>query len=68
MGIKMSLRDPISVQATVKSVRFDEDGECLLTLRIPASDAVKAARFAVMRQIVFESVFTPEDVVKQNTL
>lgn len=58
----MNIGDPITVSSTVKSVRFDEDGECLLTLRIPASDAVKAARFAVMRQIVFESVFTPEDV------
>lgn len=56
-----SLRDPITVSATVKSVRFDEDSECLLTLRIPAADAVKAARFAMMRQIVFESVFTPID-------
>lgn len=57
-----SISDPITVQTTVKSVRFDEDGECLLTLRIPASDAVKAARFAVMRGIVFEGVFTPADV------
>lgn len=55
------LSDPITVQTTVKSVRFDEDGECLLTLRIPASDAVKAARFAIMRGIVFEGVFTPID-------
>ncbi len=57
-----SLRDPITVHAAVKSVRFDEDGECLLTLRIPASDAATAARFAVMRGIVFETVFSPADV------
>lgn len=56
------LRDPITVSSTVKSVRFDEDGECLLTLRIPASDAVRAARLAVMCGIVFASVFTPADV------
>lgn len=59
------LNEPIVVSATVKSVRFDDEGECLLTLRIPASDAVKAARFAIMQQIVFESVFTPEDVAKR---
>ncbi len=57
-----AFKEPITVSATVKSVRFDEDGECLLTLRIPASDAVKAARFAIMRQIVFSGVFTPVDV------
>jgi len=65
---KSSLRDPITVSATVKSVRFDEDGECLLTLRIPADDAVKAARFAIMRQIVFESVFTPVDAQAEETI
>ena len=56
------LRSPIQIACTVKSVRFDEDSECLLTLRIPASDAIKASRFAIMRGIVFASVFTPEDV------
>ncbi len=57
----MSLRDPILVTATIKKVSFDE-GECTLILKIPASDAVAAARFAVMHQIVFSAVFTPEDV------
>lgn len=56
-----SLSDPISVKTTVKSLRFDEDGECLLTLRLPASEAVSASRLAIMRGIVFESVFTPVD-------
>ena len=62
----MSLSDPISVNTTVKSLRFDEDGEALLTLRIPASDAVRASRLAVMRQIVFATVFTPVDVQDKN--
>ena len=56
----MSLSDPIRVTATVKKVNFDE-GECTLILKIPAADAVAAARFAIMHQIVFASVFTPVD-------
>ncbi len=56
----MSLADPIHVAATVKKVNFDE-GECTLILKIPASDAVAAARFAIMHQIVFAAVFTPVD-------
>ncbi len=55
------LRSPINVSATVKTVKFDE-GECILTIRIPASDAIQAARFAIMHQIVFAAVFTPVDV------
>lgn len=61
-GLMPELSDPITVNTTVKSVRFDEDGECLLTLRVPASDAVRAARLAVMRGIVFSTVMTPADV------
>ena len=60
----MSLSDPIRVTATVKKVIFDE-GECILTIRIPAADAVAAARFAIMHQIVFAAVFTPEDVARK---
>lgn len=59
------LKDPITINATVKGFKFDEDGECLLTLRIPATDALKASRFAIMRQIVFSAVFTPVDVENQ---
>ena len=60
----MILREPIIVNVTVKSVRFDEDSEGLLTLRIPASDALAAARFAIMRQIVFRAEFKPIDVAE----
>ncbi len=63
----MSLRDPIRVTATVKKVNFDE-GECTLILKIPAADAVAAARFAIMHQIVFSAVFTPEDAKREPTL
>lgn len=57
-----NIREPVEVRTTVKSLRVDEDGESLLTLRIPASEAATVARFAVMRGIVFKTVFTPEDV------
>lgn len=60
------MNDPIRVSATVKTVKFDE-GECVLTIRIPAKDAIAAARFAVMHQIVFDAAFTPEDVAKHGT-
>ncbi len=65
--VAVSLSDPISVKATVKKVNFDE-GECTLILKIPAADAVAAARFAIMHQIVFAAVFTPEDVEVKNKL
>ncbi len=63
----MSLSDAIHVTATVKKVAFDE-GECTLILKIPAKDAIAAARFAIMHQIVFDAVFTPEDAKRGTTL
>ncbi len=56
------LAEQIKVTCSVKNARFDDAGECILTLRIPDSDAVSAARLAIMRQIVFEAVFKPTDV------
>ena len=56
------LRDPIRFQFTFENMRADSEGECMLTLRLPAGELAKAARFAIMREIVFEGVCTPTGV------
>lgn len=62
------LKDPIKFQFTFETMRADSEGECLLTLRLPAVDMPKAARFAIMREIVFEGTCVPVDAKpKQDT-
>ena len=57
------LREPIQLKSSVKTVRIDtENGDTLLTLRIPATHIALAARLAIMQRIVFDTTFTPESV------
>lgn len=55
------LKDPIKFQFTFETLRADAEGECMLTLRLPAGELGKAARFAMMRDIVFEGTCVPVD-------
>lgn len=57
----MSLRDPIRVKLSFDSLHADKDGNVYLKFELPPSECAKAGLFPVMREIVFDAVFTPED-------
>lgn len=56
-----AMTDPVKFTFTFESMRADAEGECLLVLRLPATELPKAARFAIMREIVFEGTCVPVD-------
>lgn len=61
------LNEPVKFQFTFESMRADAEGECLLTLRLPAVDMPKAARFAMLREFLFSAVCTPEEVASKDS-
>lgn len=63
----MSLSDPIRVKLTFDSLHADKDGNVILKFELPPSECAKAGLFPVMREIVFDAVFTPEGVVANKT-
>lgn len=57
-----ALNEPIKFLFTLETMRVDSEGECVVTLKLPATEFPKAARMAIMKDIVFEAVCTPTDV------
>lgn len=57
-----SLNEPVKFSFSLDTMRVDSEGECIVTLRLPATEFPKAARMAIMKDIVFEAVCTPTDV------
>ena len=58
----MILREPIRVRLTFDSLHADSDGGVMLKFNLPPAECAKAGLFPVMREIVFDAVFTPTDV------
>lgn len=62
----MSVGDPIKFKFTYEVMRGDKDGECMLTLRVPATDWARVAMFAVLREFVFDCVATPVEKIGES--
>lgn len=62
------LKDPIKFLFTFENMRADADGECIVSIRVPATEFPKAARLAIMRELVFEASCTPTDVKTREPL
>lgn len=60
------LGEPIRIQLTFDSLHADADGEITLKFKLPPSECAKAGLFPVMRDVIFEGIFTPSDVDVQN--
>ncbi len=59
------LGDPITLRATLKGTRSDQDGQWTVTLAIPASEAARAAELSLLKGIVFAVTITPEDAERR---
>lgn len=57
----MALGDPIKFRCAFDKLHGERDGNVILNLEVPASEAAKAALFLVMGQIEFEATFVPVD-------
>ena len=58
----MKLGEPIKIGRLIfESLHADSDGQCIVKLILPPVELVNAARFAVLRDIAFSAVFTPEE-------
>lgn len=57
-----SLSDPVKFKFSLDTMRVDSEGECVVTLKLPATEFPKAAKMAIMKDIVFEAVCTPTEV------
>lgn len=55
------MSEPLIISAIVHAVKFDRDGECLITLEVSQEDGPKVAALALQTQQVFEVTFEPGD-------
>lgn len=51
--------EPIKLRLAFESLHADNDGAIMLKFVLPASECAKAGLFPILRDFVFEGIFTP---------
>lgn len=59
---KNPFAEPIRLKLCFDSLHANKDGSVTLKFELPPAECGKAGLFPVMRDIIFDAVFTPEDV------